>query len=187
MFLCSSPDIMGIFECTDSQDVDDIQYISYLSIARSGLRALELYDHIAKRHRQPQMEARMGIMNFLIQEGIVKLEEVRDAQGKLRNAFIRVDRAKVLSQGQAVMGKLLIDLQVRKSIADGDGARAYYSELTEPLHGWSGELRDLVLGKKQPRKVFIQPNTVVVNGRVELREYSLDSFGVIQSFVERGV
>jgi dipeptidyl-peptidase-3 len=37
----------------------------------------------------------------------------------------------------------------------------------------------------QPRKVFVQPNTHIVDGEVQLKEYSLTAAGVIQSFVER--
>lgn len=85
------------------------------------------------------------------------------------------------------MGKLLIELQVRRSTADGEGARAYYEKLTDPLPGWAGELRDLVLAKKQPRKIFVQPNLVLKEGDVELKEYELSPAGAIQSFVEREI
>jgi len=47
-----------------------------------------------------------------------------------------------------VAGKLLIELQVRKSTADGTGAREYYSKLTKPIPGWEGEIRNIVLQKK---------------------------------------
>lgn len=47
------------------------------------------------------------------------------------------------------MGKLLTTLQVLKSTADGDGARDFYGKLTEPREGWAGEIRNLVLAKKQ--------------------------------------
>ena len=76
---------------------------------------------------------------------------------------------------------------MRKSIADGAGARAFYTELTTPLPGWEGEIRDLVLKKKQPRKVFVQPNTFVENGEVVLKEYPSTAEGVIESFVERNI
>lgn len=51
------------------------------------------------------------------------------------------------------MAKLLLELQVRKSTADGEGAREYYTKLTDPLPGWDGELRDLVIAKKQVRLI----------------------------------
>lgn len=37
----------------------------------------------------------------------------------------------------------------------------------------------------QPRKIFVQPNTFIVDGEVVLKEYPLTPAGVIESFVER--
>lgn len=107
------------------------------------------------------------------------------------NAFCQVDRKKVLSRGKEVIGKLLIDLQVRKSTADGAGARQFYTQLTTPLPGWDKDIRDVVLKKKtvgdlvsqflrsiekpiissvQPRKLFVQPNTLIQENEVVLKE-----------------
>ena len=91
----------------------------------------------------------MGITQHLVRSGIARVEEIRNENGQLENMYIRVDREKVLADGRAVSGKLLVDLQIRKSTADGPGARAFYTELTTPLSGWDGELRELVLKKKQ--------------------------------------
>ncbi len=60
----------------------------------------------------------------------------------------------MLKEGKDVVGKLLVDLQVRKSTADATGAREYYTTLTNPIEGWEGEIRDLVLKKKQVRFGF---------------------------------
>ena len=60
----------------------------------------------------------------------------------------QLDRDKVLTKGKEVTGRLLIELQVRKSTADGKGAKEFYTELTKPLPEWEGEIRDLVLKKK---------------------------------------
>lgn len=60
----------------------------------------------------------------------------------------QVDREKVLSRGKEVVGKLLVDLQVRKSTADGAGARKFYTQLTTPLPGWDKDIRDVVFKKK---------------------------------------
>lgn len=91
----------------------------------------------------------MGITQHLVRSGIARIEEIRGTDNTLENVYIRVDRAKVLAEGKDVAGKLLVDLQVRKSTADGAGARTFYNELTTPLPGWDGEIRDLVLKKKQ--------------------------------------
>lgn len=127
------------------EDQEDIITITFLLMARAGVRALEFYDPATKKHGQAHMrqslllipwrfqadnfstEARMGITNALVRDGIAILTEKRDESGKLVDAYIRVDREKVLSQGRECMSKLLKELQVRKCIADGEGARKFYS------------------------------------------------------------
>ncbi|KAH9939262.1 aflatoxin-detoxifizyme [Epithele typhae] len=187
LYLVSNLDILKLFGYTTQKEIEDIQYISYLWMARAGIRALEFYDPVNKKHGQAHMQGRLGIFNHLITSGLARLEEVRGADGSPENAYVRVDRAKVLAEGRATMGKLLVQLQVRKSTADGAGARAFYAELTAPLHGWEGEMRDLVLRKKLPRKVFVQPNTFVEGDEVVLREYPLTAVGAIESFIERAL
>jgi dipeptidyl-peptidase-3 len=54
-----------------------------------------------------------------------------------------------LTKGREAAGKLLVELQVRKSTADGAGAREFYTKLTKPIDGWEGEIRNVVLAKKQ--------------------------------------
>ncbi|KAG8954151.1 hypothetical protein FRC04_000371 [Tulasnella sp. 424] len=192
LYLVSNKKILTIFGYTEQQDIEDIQHITFLLMARAGLRALEYWDPQAKKHLQAHMQARLGITNFLVSKGLAKVELIRSEDGStLENAYIRVDREKVLKEGKDTVAKLLIDLQVRKSTADGDGARSFYTDLTKPPSEWEGELRELVLRKKQPRKLFLQPNTVITgdgdNQDVELKEYPLTSEGIIQSFIERDI
>ncbi|OJA10973.1 hypothetical protein AZE42_08743, partial [Rhizopogon vesiculosus] len=157
------------------------------TVALYRLRALEYYDPATKKHGQAHMQARLGITQHMIKEGLVTFEEVRGIDNSLENLYIRLDRQKCLTHGQDVAGKLLIDLQVRRSTADGAGARDFYTKLTAPLPGWDGEIRDVVLKKKLPRKMMLQPNTFVVNGQVELKEYPLTPAGLIESYIERGL
>lgn len=185
LYLASNPTILKIFGYADKKTRDDVVYITFLLMARAGLRGLEYYDPATKKHGQAHMQARLGITQHMIKEGLVTLEEVRSADNSLENLYIRLDRQKCLARGQDVAGKLLIDLQVRKSTADGAGARDFYTKLTTPLPGWDGEIRDVVLKKKQPRKMMMQPNTFVVNGQVELKEYPLTPAGMIESYIER--
>ena len=67
------------------------------------------------------------------------------------NTDTQVDRSLVLSKGREVAGKLLIELQVRKSTADAKGSRDFYNNLTKPIQDWEGEIRDTVLRKKLVR------------------------------------
>ncbi|KLO18539.1 aflatoxin-detoxifizyme [Schizopora paradoxa] len=185
LYLASNKEILTIFSYTSQSDIEEVQFITFLLMCRAGLRALEFYDPTTKKHGQAHMQARLGITQHLVKSGLAHLEEIKDASGALENVYIRVDREKVLTEGRDIVGKLLVDLQVRKSTADATGAREYYTTLTTPIEGWEGELRDLVLKKKQPRKQFVQPNTFIINDEVELREYPLTPEGAIQSFIER--
>ena len=56
--MSSNRDILSIFKYTDQQDIEDIQYITFLLTARAGLRALEFYDPANKKHGQAHMQAR---------------------------------------------------------------------------------------------------------------------------------
>jgi len=185
LYLASNKAILEIFKYTSQEDVEDVQYATFLIMVRAGIRALEFYDPVAKKHGQAHMQARLGITQWLLTQGIARVEEIRAADGTLENLYIRLDRDKVLTKGKEVTGKLLLELQVRKSTADGEGAKEFYTQLTKPSPQWEGEIRDLVLKKKLPRKIFVQPNTVIANDEVVLKEYPLTCAGVIESFIER--
>jgi len=85
------------------------------------------------------------------------------------------------------MGRLLVQLQVPKSIADGPGARAFYEKLTAPPPEWEGEIRDFVIAKRLPRRKFVQPLTLVKDGDVVLKQHPLTKEGLIASCIERQI
>jgi hypothetical protein len=86
----------------------------------------------------------------------------------------QINRNFFATSGHEAVGRLLVELQVLKATADAVGATEFYTDLTTPPDGWTGELRDLVLSKKQvsfavhpfwevfpdcplkPRKIFVQ-------------------------------
>lgn len=50
---------------------------------------------------------------------------------------------------------------------------------------WGTKVRPVVLRKKTPRKVFVQSNTVIEDGKVVLKEYDATQEGMIKSYAER--
>lgn len=207
-YLASNADIANIFGHDTKEAQEDLVYYTFLVMMRAGVRALEFYDPATKKHGQAHMQARLGIAQWLINHGVARVDFIHDDSGKLVDAFARVDRKAALERGKEVMGQLLIEIQVRKSTGDGPGATKFFTELTAPSAEWVEKLRPLVLGacsslsvcmrllsdvnlpsaaKKLPRKVFVQPNTVInpSTGDVELVEYPTTPEGVVQSFIER--
>lgn len=122
-----------------------------------------------------------------MKHGIVTFEEVRAKDGSLEDVYVRIDRKTVVEKGKDVMGKLLLEIQVRKSTGDGPGATEFYKKLTTPEPKWVSEYRPLVLKKKLPRKVFVQPVTHATADSVEMQEFPVTLEGVIESFVVRNI
>lgn len=189
MYLASNSEILEIFGYKTQEEKDDCTYWSFMVMVRAGLKALEFYDPVKDVTEQAHMRARLGITNWLIEHKIASIEFVRDGENRVTDAFARVDRQAVLSRSKEVMGKLLLEIQIRKSTGDRASAETFYNELTRPTKEWVEDLRPLVMSKKLPRKIFVQPNTRIVgdNEDVELIEYPVSVEGVIQSFIERAL
>jgi dipeptidyl-peptidase-3 len=49
------------------------------------------------------------------------------------------------------------------------------------------EYTDALLCVLQPRKIFVQNNTIIINDEVQLKEYPMTPAGVIESFIERNL
>lgn len=105
----------------------------------------------------------------------------------MNDVIVRLDREKIMNVGKPAIGDFLQRLQIFKATADVTRANKLFTELTTPPSDWF-KLRDIVIEKRQPRKIFVQPNTVVNSeGQVVLKEYEATPEGLIQSFIERGV
>ncbi len=127
------------------------------------------------------MQARYAILQVFIKCGLVKLD-TSDPQ----NIYIHLDRTKIDSHGVPAVGDFLMRLNVYKATADAVNGVKFYDEATSVSDEFV-KLREIVLAQKQPRKVFVQCNTVIQDGQVVFKEYDPTLEGVIQSYVERDV
>ncbi|KAI9699009.1 MAG: hypothetical protein M1836_003198 [Candelina mexicana] len=182
---------LAIFGFGDgTQDLDgpagDILYIAYLQMARAGIGALEFWDPKSRKWGQAHMQARYSILRTFLDAGddFVKLAYTQD---DLSDLTIRLDRSKILSHGRPAVEKYLQKLHVYKSTADHQAGTKLYHESTHVDEWWGGKMREEVLRRKTPRKVFVQANTVLEGDKVVLKEYEHTLEGMIQSYAERGV
>lgn len=60
---------------------------------------------------------------------------------------------------------------------------------TVGLDFWGSTVRELVLKKKQPRKVFVQANTTLDegSGKVAIKHYEPSLIGIIESWSDRNL
>ncbi|KAL1965138.1 hypothetical protein VTN77DRAFT_6051 [Rasamsonia byssochlamydoides] len=191
MALSCDFDILKIFGHGDgttdlNNEAGDVLYVSYLQMARAGVVALEFWDPKSRKWGQAHMQARFSILRAFLNVGddFVKLVHTKD---DLSDLEIHLDRSKILTHGRPAVEKYLQKLHIYKSTADVAAGTKLYDEVTH-VDDWFGtKVREVVLQKKVPRKVFVQANTKLEGDKVVLKEYEPTLEGMIQSFAEREV
>jgi dipeptidyl-peptidase-3 len=169
-------------------EAGDVLYAAYLSMARAGIASLELWDPKSRKWGQAHSQARFSILKcFLSAPDFCKLDYERD---DLSDLTIKLDRSKITTVGRKVVEDYLQKLHIYKSTADVVAGTKLYEEMTSvDPEFWGRKVRDEVLRNKQPRKVFVQANTILdeKTGNVELVEYEPSLEGMIKSYAERNV
>ena len=170
-----------------SSKAGDVLYTSYLSMARAGILAMESYDPKSDKWGQIHMQARFAILKTFLAAGD-NFCSLQSTKPDLSDLVIQLDRNKILTHGRPAVEKFLQKLHVYKATADVAEGKKLYEEMTR-VEGeyWRERIRGEVMRRKTPRKVFVQANTVEVDGRVELREYEATMEGMIRSWAEREV
>ena len=183
--------ILKIFGFGDgSENLDgeagDILHTSYLSMARAGIVALEFWDPKSRKWGQAHCQARYAILKVFLGAGddFTKLHYTKD---DLSDLVVQVDRSKILSHGRPAVAEFLQKLHVYKSTADLEAGKRLYEEITDVEDFWATKVREQVLKKRIPRKIFVQANTFLDGDKVTLREYDSTLEGMIQSYAERDI
>ncbi len=182
MALSTDKGLLEIFGHTDSTDesADDIMYVGWLQMARAGLIALEFYDPDAKKWGQAHMQARHALLRVFLEAGFVSIEE---SKGDL---LVKMDRGAITTTGQKAVDTFLTALQIYKATGDVEGGSALYDKYTSVSAEWLPR-RDIVLAKRQPRKLLLQANTFKEGDGVRLKEYEATLPGFIESYLERDI
>lgn len=191
MALSCDFDILKIFKFGNGNvDMEnkagDVLYASYLSMARAGVVALEFWDPKSRKWGQAHMQARFSILRTFLDagDGFTTLDYTKE---DLSDLNIKVDKHKILSHGRPAVEKYLQKLHIYKSTANYTEGKKLYDEMTNVDNFWGQEVRNEVLRRKAPRKVFVQANTIENDGKVTLKEYAPTMEGMIQSFAEREI
>merc|ERR1711993_200493 len=121
-------------------------------------------------------------------EGFVSVNPIKGEDGK-PDLLLTMDRSKVESVGKPAIGSFLQKLQVYKSTGDIDNARKMYdtySVVNDERQGmpWAS-WRDIVLARKQPRKMMVQANTKIEDEQLKLVEYAPTHEGMMESWRDR--
>ncbi|XP_072032352.1 dipeptidyl peptidase 3-like [Amphiura filiformis] len=189
LYLCLSKKILSIFG-HEGDAASDIMYINWLNMVRAGVLALEFYTPETQSWRQAHMQARFVILSVLLEagNGLVTISRITGEDGK-PDAVVRLDKSKIESTGKEAIGAFLRKLQVYKSTADFKVGKAFfdkYSSVNDDTEDKLLSLRQTVMDRKLPRRMFVQVNTSLeADGSIKLTEYEPSASGIVTSFVER--
>ncbi|KAK2192933.1 hypothetical protein NP493_20g08016 [Ridgeia piscesae] len=184
IYLCLSAEVLSIFG-HEGSEADDVIYVNWLNMVRAGLLALEFYAPDTSSWMQAHMQARYGILHVLLEagEGLVSVDRTMGEDGE-PDLLVSLDRSKINSVGKTAIGDFLRKLQVYKSTADYKSGKQLYDRYTNVSENMLS-LRDIVLKRKQPRKMFVQCHTVIKDDDIDLVSFESSPEGLIQSFVTR--
>lgn len=169
-------------------DAGTVLYAGYLTMARAGLAALQFWDPASRKWGQAHMQARHAILKVFLSAGpeFCKLEYKDTNGGKdIEDLTVRIDKTKIASHGRPAVEKFLQKLQVFKATADLEQGKKLYEDITGVDEWFATKARPEVLRRAQPRKVFVQANTVLEGEKVVLNEYPATAEGLIESFAQR--
>lgn len=202
IYLCLEQTVLEVFghsstshEQKQEGDIHDISYINWLLMVRAGLLGLEFYTPETKEWRQAHMRARYVILRVLLEAGedLVTLQKIEcsDVDDK-PDIKVTLDRSKIATVGKEAIRSFLLALQVYKSLGDYEnGSKMYerYSVVTEEMT----DLRSIVMARKEPRKLMVQPHLYIdetcdetkMSPKVGIKSFASTPTGVIESFLER--
>nr|CAH8846696.1 unnamed protein product [Trichobilharzia regenti] len=157
-------------------DVPDVVYINWLSMIRSGVTSMEFYTPAENAGdigswRQAHCCARYAILRVLIEadDSMVRIDEVVGEDGA-PDLCIFFDRKKLLTVARPAIGEFLRKLQYYKSTANAKDGCAFFQHYSQLLPQHT-KLRKIVLDRKKPRPIFVQPGLRQTTNDVELITY----------------
>eukprot|EP00658_Telonema_sp_P-2_P083398 TRINITY_DN9019_c0_g1_i2.p1 TRINITY_DN9019_c0_g1~~TRINITY_DN9019_c0_g1_i2.p1 ORF type:complete len:450 (-),score=131.70 TRINITY_DN9019_c0_g1_i2:437-1786(-) len=187
IFLCLEQEVLEVFGHAVHPDegVHDIAYINWLLMAHAGVRGLEFYTPETKGWRQAHMQARYVILRVLLDagEGLVTVVHKTGDDGQ-PDVEVVLDRSLIMTVGKQAIGQFLLKLQTFKSLGDVVGGMEMfgaYSEVPEDMIA----LRDIVMARKEPRKLLVQPVLRREGEEVLLERFDQSPAGMVGSFVAR--
>lgn len=162
LYLSLQKEVLSIFG-HEGQVAEDIIYVNWLSLLWSGFaKAFEMYQPSTQTWSQAHSQARYVLLRVCLEAGQDFVNVVETEEGK--NLRMIVDRSKICTVGKKAIGDFLLKLQVYKSMGDVESAEEIYGRYSEVPesgpHPWA-RWRDIILSRKEPRKIFVQSNTFV--------------------------
>ncbi|KAG8179448.1 hypothetical protein JTE90_026341 [Oedothorax gibbosus] len=188
LYLSTLPEVLKIFGL-EGTVADDAMYTNWIDCIYSGIEALKSYDPNTKSWLQAHSQAAYVMLQVLLEckGNFVNVQKIAGEDGQ-PDLLFTMDRTKILSHGKPCIEAFIKKLQLYKAIADKKSAVkmfSNYSAVTSEDKYPFLQYREIVMARKKPRRLIVQANTFIEDGKVVLQTYEPSPEGLIQSFVER--
>lgn len=173
------PKMYEIFECEN--DFDNLYYVNWLHMVRSGLMSLASYNTEQNKWTQAHSHARFVIFNVLNSvPDFIKLI-VNDNHDDFT---VEINKDKILGDGLQHLMQFLKLLQIYKSTANIVSASELFSKYST-VDDYYLNIRKIVVNKNKPKPIFIQPTLYKdkSNNNINVHVYDNNIWGLIDSFV----
>ena len=183
-YLMDDLELLALFGYTSESEItaQDLTYNMYVQLGVDGLRGLQNYNVEGGKWGQAHSRAHFAMLKCLLVDGNGFMGV--DCDSSKDQITVHVDRSRIVSDGKPALGRMLLRLHMYRCTADVKSCRAYYEDLSR-VEGVYLEWRRIVLGKQQPKWIFVQANTFLDGEHVTVKEYEATPEGVIQSWAER--
>ena len=167
LYLSTDVDVLKIFGVTEAQEMTDITYTNWFSLCHAAINGVAMFSPASEEWKQAHSQARFVILQVLIESGenFVSVKEVAGEDGQ-PDLLLTMDKSKLESVGKPSIGQFLKKLQVFKSLGDFAAANEMFSKYSKVNEQWLS-WRDIVISRKQPRKMQVQANTLI-QGKLKL-------------------
>jgi len=185
LYLSTDTDVLKIFGISDSEEMFNHTYTNWFSLLHAAINGIAMYSTTSEEWKQAHSQARFVILSVLVEaeENFVSVKEVTGEDGK-PDLLLTMDKSKLESVGKPAIGQFLKKLQVYKSLGDFESADEMFSKHSKVTEQWL-QWRDIVIDRKQPRKMKVQANTIIKDEKLTLVDYPSNHDGVFQSWRER--
>lgn len=192
VYLCDTPAILQLFDSDSKFNSDDVVFVNWLSMVRSGLRSLQYFTPATDggfggAWGQAHCQARFAIFKVILDcdSSALRIEMIEGEDGK-PDLRIHLNRAAIQSTIKPAIGEFLKKLQYYKSTGNSDEGVPFFVGASTPTREQL-EWRKIVIQRKKPRPNYVQPVTFhdTASGSVTLKNYPGTDEGMIQSFVDR--
>ncbi|KAK7198855.1 metallo-peptidase, Clan M-, Family M49 [Novymonas esmeraldas] len=181
LYLCLLPELLEVFSLATAEAQQDVIYICWLNMVRAGLVGLEYYSPEQQKWRQAHMQARFCILQALTRAPNPIVHITEDAQEGLH---LSIDRDRIATDGRKAIGELLVHLNVNKATANAARGNAYYEDMTAVSDEYL-RYRAIVMARRKPRKLYVQPHTQICGDQVTVSEYPPTLEGLVEAFTTR--